>query len=594
MGHPLACRDRRSMSRLAVDFGARFADFVAWDDAGLRILKRPVSGDMAADLVAGLEALELEAERLQELRLVTTAPLNALLARRPMPVALLSTRGFGDTLRLGRQNRAALYDPVARSPAPVFLVAPEDSHEIGGRLDATGAELAPLDPADIAAAIAGLRAREVRAVAICLLFAHVNPAQELALAEAIRAALPEVSLSLSHQVDPAPREYERTVSVLSDAWLAARMDAPLAAVRAALAARGFAGELLFGDGRGVLVSDAAARAHRAILLSGAPAAAARAGADLSADGVVIAADIGSLSADMSTGRGGQPGMSETGLLAGVPLREACTDIESIALGGTRRVGTGPRGLNFDVDEGPRLDDALAALGRLPDAGVWSAPFSPEAVVAAAADRMAYALTRYATRRNIDPGRASLAVMGGTGALLAADIAAAMGLERVLLPRAPGASGAIGLMQAARRSEAFARVDLGLEALSAEALDALLDRLEGACDGSGPLVYALSLAARRQMHAMPLILGARPASGAEIGEAFAAGFRAEFGIAPPGPGYLFSIAVYRDTRGPVPPMAELGDGAATGLIATEAGAIWCPEGWRLSRTDTAYRLERSAR
>lgn len=583
------------MTRLAVDLGATFADFAAWDDTALRILKRPVTGDLARDVIAGLEAMALNAASLTELRLVTTAPLNALLARVRAPIALLTTRGFGDTLRLGRQNRAALYDPVARSPAPTFLVDPLDIHEIGGRLDAGGTEIAPLDPLDVEKALAGLRARGTRSVAICLLFSHVNPVQEIQLARAIGTALPEVSISLSHQVDPGPREYERSVSILTDAWLAARMDGPLHSLRKALQVRGFAGDLLFGDGRGVLVPDRTACAHRAVLLAGAPAAAARAGAVLSGQGTVIAADIGSLSADLSTARDREPGMTETGLLAAVPLREACTDIESIPLGGARKLEHGPLGLTFTSGDpdAPRLDDALAALGRLPETSPWISATHPEAVVAAAADRMAHALTRYATRRNIDPGRASLVVMGGTGALLAADIAAAMGLDRVQLPRAPGACGAIGLMQAAWRVEAVAHVDQTLDALTAEGLGPLLDRLEAGCGGSGQLVYAFRLAARRQMHPMPLLLKTRPGSGDQIAKAFEAGFRAEFGIAPPGRGHLFSVAVRRDSFGALPPMTRLPVAGLTGLIATEAGAIWCPDGWALSDTDTAYVLERTA-
>lgn len=582
------------MMRLAVDIGATFADFAAWDDSTLRILKRPVSADLAGDVIAGLDAMGLDAGSLHELRLVTTAPLNDLLARVAEPVALLTTRGFGDTLRLGRQNRAALYDPVARSPAPTFLIDPRDIHEIGGRLDAAGASLAPLDQMDLNAALAGLRARKIRSVAICLLFAHVNPTQEIELAEALGAALPDISISLSHQVDPGPREYERTVSVLTDAWLAARMDAPLRTLRTALGARGFSGDLLFGDGRGVLVPDRSATAHRAVLLAGAPAAAARAGAVLSDKGAVIAADIGSLSADLSTARAGDPVMTETGMLAGVPLREACTDIESIPLGGARRFAGGSQCPRFTTCDprAPRLDDALAALGRLPDAAPWSVSTPPEAVVAAAAERMAHALTRYATRRNIDPGRASLVVMGGTGALLATDIASAMGMDRVVLPRAPGACGAIGLMQAAWRAEATARIDQPLAALTPDVLGPLLDRLEADCGGSGQPAYALALAARRQMHPMPLLLKSRPACGTEIARAFETAFRDEFGIVPPGPGYLFSVSVRRDTFGTLPPMTRLSSAASTGLIATEAGAIWCPDDWRLSDADTAYVLQRN--
>ncbi|MDX2482032.1 MAG: hypothetical protein QNK42_00030, partial [Pseudodonghicola sp.] len=85
---------------------------------------------------------------------------------------------------------------------------------------------------------------------------------------------------------------------------------------------------------------------------------------------------------------------------------------------------------------------------------------------------------------------------------------------------------------------------------------------------------------------------RPESGDQIAQTFGAGFHEEFGIAPPGPGYLFSLSVHRDTVILTPPMPDIPGVATTGLIATEAGAIWCPEGWALRRTDIAYLLERS--
>jgi len=593
------------MMRLAVDFGARFADFVAWDAAGMRIAKLPVGDSAAEVLCRGMDHLGIEAAALADLRIVTTAPLNALLARRPARVALLTTRGFADTLQLGRQNRLALYDPVAKSPAPVFLVDPENILEIGGRFDPRGEELAPLDEADLSRAIVTLKDRGIEAVAICFLFAHVTPEQELRAGEAIGAALPGVAISLSHRVDPAPREYERTVSVLLDAWLAATVAAEVRAMAEAVAARGFRGELLFGDGRGVLVPAGTAEVHRAILLTGAPAVAARAAAALKAPGVTLAVDIGSQSADMSMARGGDPVAAEQGTVAGVPLRIPTVDVASVSLGGARRVRQTARGLRFDGEAAaPRLDDALAVLGRLPVTGAearlagfaegLTAAEAAQRIVTAAADLMALELTRYATRRNVDPTRAELVVMGGNGPLLAAEIAASMGLTRVSLPRAPGAAGAIGLAEAARRAEAKRLVDRPLTALGAADLNDLLTALETEAMGEAPAIYTFTLAALRQMHPMPLVLTERPASAEDIADIFAASYRAAYGITPPGPGHLFQIAVHRDHAAALPPMAALATRQVQGphLAETEAGTIWVPEGWRLGFDGMAYHLERS--
>jgi N-methylhydantoinase A len=553
-----------------------------------------------------MDHLGIEAAALEELRIVTTAPLNALLEKCPAKVALLTTRGFADTLQLGRQNRLALYDPVAKSPAPVFLVDPENILEIGGRLDPRGEEVAPLDQADLSRAIATLKDRGIEAVAVCFLFAHVNPAQERRAAEAIGAALPGVTISLSHRVDPAPREYERTVSVLLDAWLAANVAAEVRAMAEAVAARGFRGELLFGDGRGVLVPAQSAEDHRAILLTGAPAVAARAAAALQAPGVTLAVDIGSQSADMSMARAGDPVAAEQGTVAGVPLRIPTVDVASVPLGGARRVRQTARGLRFDGEAGaPTLDDALSVLGRLPAPGAeaqfagfiegLTAKEAAQRIVTAAADLMALELTRYATRRNVDPTRAELVVMGGNGPLLAAEIAASMGLTRVSLPRAPGAAGAVGLAGAARRAEAKHLVDRPLEALGKADLDTLLTGLEDEAAGEAPAVYSFTLAALRQMHPMPLVLTERPASAEDIATIFATRYRAAYGITPPGPGHLFQIAVHRDHAEALPPMATLATGQVQGphLLATEAGPIWVPEGWQLGSDGMAYHLERNA-
>lgn len=599
-----------SGGKLAIDIGARFADFASWDEAGLRVAKRPVAGSLAEVVLAGIHALSLDLSTLEELRLVTTAPLNALLARQAAPVALVTTRGFGDTLRLGRQNRAALYDPVARSPAPAFLVDPALVFETGGRMDAAGQEVEPFDEAGLAEVIAALRAARVEAVAVCYLFAHLAPQHELRAAAMLRAALPDLRVSLSHQVDPGPREYERTVSVMLDAWLAATSAHEVTGLRRALAERGFAGALLLGEGRGVLVPDDSFDLHRSVLLTGAPAAAARAGSALQDAPLVLAMDIGSRSADISMLRDGAPVAVEQGRIAGVPLRVPTLDMASLSLGGAQTLSCGPRGLVFgagvEAGETPVLDDALSVLGWLdaPREGAEArlaalrpgaeAEQTARAAVQAAADLAALELTRYATRRNVDPTRAQLMLMGGCGALLAAEIAQAMGLDRVALPAAPGVAGALGLALAPQRAEARRQMDQPLTGWDDAGLDDLLDTL--AREGGGAEVLTFTLAPLRQMHPMPLVLGARPASVAALVETFAGAYRAAYGIAPPGPGHLFAVAVHHDRADALPAPATPAGAAVEGpaLHDTAAGRIRVPEGWRLIPGAATCLLERISR
>lgn len=586
-------------AHLAVDFGARFADFVAWDDAGLRVVKLANSADMATVFAQGIAALQLDPAALRDIRLVSTAPLNALLARHPAKVALLTTQGFRDTLRLGRQNRVALYDPVAKSPAPDFLVAPDAIHEIAGRVDAQGAEVTALSDDDLDRAIAAIRASGADAVAVCFLFAHLNPDHERRAAQRLRTALPDVAISLSHVVDPAPREYDRTVSAVLDAWIAATSCAALAQFTAALP-RGFVGDVLFGDSMGALVPATRADTHRAILLTGAPAAAARAAATPVGDRPTLAIDIGSQSADMTLIENGAPVTSDYTRLAGVDLRLPMVDMVSVALGGARRVRHGPTGLDFDATDpaAPSLDDALATLGQCPD-GPTTAPLSVDqarAIRDAAAQTMALELTRYATRRNVDPARATLMVMGGTGPLLATAIAEALGVDTVSIPRAPAASGAIGLAQAPRRQEASRRIDRALVDLCDADLSKACAALKTQTPGEAAPVYTLTLAARAQMHPLRLTLADAPTRVDALRHALNDAYADRFGIAPPGPGHLFDIRLHRDHTDPLPPLPPNEDGPRDGpaLIATEAGTIYLAQGWCLTPDDAAYTLTRNAR
>lgn len=437
------------MRRLAIDIGARFADLCLVDGGSWSVAKRPLGGDPFEAVRDGLDHLGVAAGSLDEIRVASTAPLNALLAKRPAPTALLTTRGFADTLALARQDRVSLYDPVARSAAPTLLVGHDDIHEIGGRIDAAGGEAGPLDGADIEAAIVAMKRAGTRAVAICLLFAHVNPTHEQHVAKAVAAALPDVSISASHAVDPRPREYERTVATLLDAWMRATDMGGLAPLRDRLKDAGFAGRLLFGDARGVAMGEAAFHGMSANLVGAGAAAAARMAASASG-GEGVALDVGSASADLTVFSGGAPVLTGRSRLGGIDWPHDHVDAQSLALGGSSRAHVAETAVRFvpGAEDRPTLDTALARLGRMTrPTGASTEAFSADLaqrIVAAAEAQLAEATVRFATRRNIDPTRADLVITGGAGPLLAAGIAEAIGRPQVLLPFAPAAAGALGL------------------------------------------------------------------------------------------------------------------------------------------------------
>lgn len=444
------------MIRAALDLGARCADVALWDGQHLHLSKRPLPDQSVSQTLDAADAALAQAGAsladVGELRLSQTWALNALLARKGAPVTLVVTRGFGDILLLARQDRADLYEPVARSDAPTFLVG--TIVEVDERMDAEGRPVNAPDPAPLAGIGHG-------PVAVCLLNAHMNGAHERAVAN----ALPGRALALSHRVDPQPREYERCVATCLEAWLIGALAGTLATFREGLAARGFAGKLLMADGTGTL-SHAPPLSQ---MLTSGPALAARASASFDFDGPAIAADLGSQSLDLSlsiSGRVVTVGHSRPG---GVPLRQVVTDTVSLPIGGCSR----------PVPGGPTVDAALAGLGRLHGETCAEAdPTRARQTVEALATSVAYQIVTFAVARNLDPCTVSLVIMGGLGAIVATDIADALERARVHLAPAPAQAGALSLLSAPETLRLRHPIGLSLASLESDAVAKAIAALRG--------------------------------------------------------------------------------------------------------------------
>ncbi|MFT4267901.1 MAG: hydantoinase/oxoprolinase N-terminal domain-containing protein, partial [Xenophilus sp.] len=216
---------------LGLDMGGTFVDAVALHaDGRMAALKHPRAGRRLAEpVVEALDRLCAQAGIAPETvgRVVhgSTVITNLLLELDQPPVALVLTRGLRDVPVLARQDRRELYEPVIAPAVPEARLFPEALRfEIGGRIDAEGREVEPLELAALDGIAAAVRAAGVRALAVGLLFAHRNPAHEQQVGDALHARLPGLHISLSSAVDPQPREFER--------WLATALDAyakPLAA-----------------------------------------------------------------------------------------------------------------------------------------------------------------------------------------------------------------------------------------------------------------------------------------------------------------------------------------------------------------------------
>jgi N-methylhydantoinase A len=417
---------------LALDQGGSFLDLVAAPAEGpARFAKQPRTEALAEAVLRFLATEGIAPAEVASIRIATTLPANALLTGEASAVALVTTAGFTDVPDLGRQSRR---DPDAADPpppTPSWLSPRAWRFGLPGRIAANGEEVEPLDEVALARIVAALPDAPV---AVCLLFAHRHPAHEQRVAAAIRAARPGAMISLSHQVDPAPREFERMLATMADAALKPLVARTLSRVATALQEAGLP-QPSFGtaDGR-VAAPEQALAAPLPLALSG-PAAGARAVARWAAEApCAIGLDMGGTTAEVSLVRDGVALATSEVRLGEMALRCAALNVESVGIGGDRPVGSGGT-----------LTEAARAAGWLPGEGRGATD-----MLAVATAQLGEAVRRIALRRAIHPDLALLVAGGGFGPLLACELAAHMGCPRVLVPPAPGLLSATGLLEAAPR------------------------------------------------------------------------------------------------------------------------------------------------
>ncbi|MDO9502863.1 hydantoinase/oxoprolinase family protein, partial [Falsiroseomonas sp.] len=348
---------------VAIDIGGDFSDiFASAQNAPPILLKRPSdhTAPLRESIAALLATAGIEAEEVARLRLSTTLATNALVSGTASPVALVTTQGFADVPDLGRQSKRDPMDEAPPPPTPPWLSPPAWRCEIAGRLDARGVEVEPLAP--LPALLATLP--QGTPVAICLLFAPLNPAHEQAVAHAIHAIRPDLSLSLSYQVDPGLREFERMLATLADAALKPLLETRLPGLLPAP-------WVLRAEGGLAPLADALAQ-PLGLAVSG-PAAGARAVAHWAAGEDAIGLDMGSTTAEVSLVRAGAPLTAREIGLGTLRLRCPALDVESLAMGGGSTLALQTGRIRFGAPARPAcrgggqatLADAALLAGWLP-------------------------------------------------------------------------------------------------------------------------------------------------------------------------------------------------------------------------------------
>ena len=507
------------MIRVGIDAGGTFTDCIAVGAGALdgwrRAQKRPSRPDDPAAVV--LEALEALVPPGYagpvELTFSTTAATNALLTRSGGPTVLLTTAGFEDVLEIGRQARPALYalHPVKAAP----LVPAADRIGVVERATFDGRVLTALSDEAIEAACVEVDRRGCKTVAVSLLHAYAFPAHEARLAARLRSR--GHAVSVSSEVCPLPREYERTSTTVIDAYVAPSLGATLAT----LAARGLTLRVM--ESSGGARARAAVRPARTVL-SGPAAGVGAVEALARRRGVetALTVDIGGTSTDVAVVRGGRAARVDELAIDGLPIALPSLEVRTVGAGGgsiawldgggALRVGPrsagatpGPAAYGRGGTE-PTLTDAHVVLGRLGaelcggavaldparardalgpiavalEVGVEAAA---AAVVAVADATVARALRAVAA--GLDPARAVLVAYGGAAGLHVVEVARELGIGRVLVPTEPGLQCARGALHADTVVEAIAAwrgplVD-GLDAEARGRLAALRAEVERALD-----------------------------------------------------------------------------------------------------------------
>ncbi len=474
---------------MGADTGGTFTDFVLVHRDGIRIWKVPSTpDDFSGGVLQGLGHLLASDERETpvpregvELVHASTVATNALLERTGARTALIATRGFRDVLAIGRQARPELYNLKSRSPEP--LVPGRLRFEVGERVSADGEVLVPIEAIGVEEALDRVVEEGAESVAVCLLFSFLHPEHERRIGEAAKAR--GLICSLSSEVAPEFREYERTSTTVINAYVGPVVSRYIGRIAAGAERAGVERMRVVHSNGGSLRPEAAGVSAVRTLLSG-PAAGVL-GARMAArqaleEGArIITFDMGGTSTDVSL-QERELRTTARATIAGLPVLIPVVDIHTVGAGGGSiawidaggglRVGPGSAGAEpgpacYGTGEEATVTDANVVLGRI-DPGRFlggrlalDATRSAEAVGRIAAGMgvgvvtaaqsiveivnagMERAIRVVSVRRGHDPRRCTLVSFGGAGGLHACALAGALGITRVLVPRNPGVLSAWG-------------------------------------------------------------------------------------------------------------------------------------------------------
>jgi len=535
MNAPLGTGRRRL--QVAADIGGTFTDIVfQWSDGTLEKRKvQTTPEDFSRAIVEGVTAFmeekKLDGSVIDEIMHATTVATNAILERRGARTALITTDGFRDVLELRRIRIPLSYDQSWHKPEP--MVEREFRFEVRERILADGSVLTPFQPESLEAAITQIREGAIESVAVSCIHSYRESAHEQAIADMLRAALPDVSLSLSHEILPEVREFERTSTTVVNAYVAPLMRRYLKNLRDRFDERNTTAPILVMQSAGGLISAGAAAQNAVTIIESGPAAGVVAAARIARESGyanVITLDMGgttskaSIIEDNTMLRASEYEVgSEISVSSrlvrggGYLLKIPVIDISEVGAGGgsIARIDeagallVGPRSASSvpgpacygKGNDRPTVTDANLVLGYLSSGSLAGGSLSVDAELARKAvvthignpagldaneaaygiylianSNMVRAIKTVSVERGRDPADFALMAFGGAGPLHAATVAYELGIRTVLIPPSPGVFSAFGLLGAPVEQHRACSVLCSVDAGNADRISAAYAQL----------------------------------------------------------------------------------------------------------------------
>ena len=514
--------------RLAIDIGGTFTDTVLVDGEG-RILATAKTATTPAEPALGaldgarhaLTAASAAWDQIGGFIHGTTLATNALIERRGAKVGTITTEGFRDILEIAYERRYSQY--AINLEKPDLIVPRTRAFTVGGRMNARGEELVPFDEDAVTALAGRLETDGIEAVAICLLHAYANPAHELRLREMLRATLPDLVISVSHEVSPEAREFDRLCTTIANAYIQPLMYRYLAEFEARFRAAGLSCPILMMTASGGMTTLETASRLPVRLVESGPAGGAILAARLAREtgkDKVLSFDMGGTTAKLCLIDGFRPQTARKFEIAraerfirgsGMPVRIPVIEMIEIGAGGGSiagvdrlgRVRVGPQSAGADPGPAafrkggnrPTVTDADIVQGLIASDGfaesrVSMNPDAAEAVLKSeigdalglGSDRAAFAVTEIVDENMASAGRMHavesgrslddrvMIAIGGNGPLHATRLARRTRVRTVVVPRNPGVGSAVGFLHAPVSFEIVRSRYTTLESLDVDAIN----------------------------------------------------------------------------------------------------------------------------